>query len=138
MHVLVAYDGSGPAQKALARAVDTFPDAEFTLLRVVEAAEGSIGASVGLLKESIEDALEASESAVSTDVVDVIDAEATDYRIEVVAGEPAREIVDFVEAEGIDHVFVGNHGREGVSRVLLGSVAERVVRRSPVPVTVVR
>jgi len=33
---------------------------------------------------------------------------------------------------------MGSHGREGVSRILLGSVAETVMRRSPVPVTVVR
>jgi nucleotide-binding universal stress UspA family protein len=33
---------------------------------------------------------------------------------------------------------MGSHGRQGVSRLLLGSVAETVVRRSPVPVTVVR
>ncbi len=45
-------------------------------------------------------------------------------------GHPARTVVN--------HVVVGSHGREGVSRLLLGSVAEKIVRRSPVPVTVVR
>ncbi|MFT4884680.1 MAG: nucleotide-binding universal stress UspA family protein [Natronomonas sp.] len=35
-------------------------------------------------------------------------------------------------------MVVGSHGRDGISRVLLGSVAETVVRRSPVPVTVIR
>lgn len=38
----------------------------------------------------------------------------------------------------VDHVAVGSHGRSGVSRLLLGSVAESVMRRPPVPVTVVR
>ena len=42
------------------------------------------------------------------------------------------------EARDIDHVVMGSHGRSGLSRVLLGSVAENVVRRSTVPVTVVR
>jgi nucleotide-binding universal stress UspA family protein len=36
------------------------------------------------------------------------------------------------------HVVVGSHGREGLSRLLLGSLAAKVVRRSPAPVTVVR
>jgi nucleotide-binding universal stress UspA family protein len=50
---------------------------------------------------------------------------------------PARTVVDHATRDDVDHV-VGSHGREGVSRLLLGSVAEKIVRRSPVPVTVVR
>lgn len=53
-------------------------------------------------------------------------------------GRPARTIVEYVEDHDVDHVVVGSHGRSGLSRTLLGSVAERVVRRSSVPVTVVR
>ncbi|MFW6265865.1 MAG: universal stress protein, partial [Halanaeroarchaeum sp.] len=44
----------------------------------------------------------------------------------------------YVEETDVDHVVIGSHGRSGVGRILLGSVAERVVRRSPTPVTVVR
>jgi nucleotide-binding universal stress UspA family protein len=40
-------------------------------------------------------------------------------------------------AEDVDALVVGSHGRDGVTRLLPGSVAETVVRRSPVPVTVV-
>jgi len=56
----------------------------------------------------------------------------------VVVGRPAREITDELESGEYDHVVMGSHGRSGVSRILLGSVAETVLRRSPVPVTVVR
>ncbi|MFD1525685.1 universal stress protein, partial [Halolamina salina] len=45
---------------------------------------------------------------------------------------------DDVDAPAYDHLVVGSHGRTGVSRMLLGSVAEKVVRESPIPVTVVR
>ncbi|GAB7020902.1 hypothetical protein JCM18750_37640 [Halostagnicola bangensis] len=38
----------------------------------------------------------------------------------------------------VDHIVIGSHGRSGPSRVLLGSVTERVARRAPVPVTIVR
>ena len=55
----------------------------------------------------------------------------------VEGGKPTRVIVDYAEDEFIDHVVMGSHGRQGVSR-LLGSVAKTVVRRSPVPVTVTR
>ena len=46
--------------------------------------------------------------------------------------------VDAAGEAAYDHVVLGSHGREGVSRIVLGSVAEHVVRMSPVPVTVVR
>lgn len=53
-------------------------------------------------------------------------------------GSPAREIVDYAAGTGTDLIVMGTHGRSGVDRLLLGSVAERVVRRSPVPVLTVR
>jgi len=49
-------------------------------------------------------------------------------------GRPHRAILDYVEAEGVDVVVMGTHGRRGLERYLLGSVAERVVRLSPAPV----
>jgi len=42
------------------------------------------------------------------------------------------------EEGAFDHVVVGSHGRTGVSRIILGSTAENVIRRSPVPVTIAR
>lgn len=52
-------------------------------------------------------------------------------------GDPAPAIVEYAQSQGIDLIVVGTHGRTGVSRVLLGSVAERVVRSSPCPVLTV-
>ncbi len=53
-------------------------------------------------------------------------------------GEPAAEIVSFAKSAGVDLVVVGTHGRTGLRHALLGSVAERVVRKSTVPVLTVR
>jgi nucleotide-binding universal stress UspA family protein len=56
----------------------------------------------------------------------------------VVAGLPvAEEIVRYARTHGIDLIVVGTHGRTGPSRLLLGSVAERVVRTAPCPVLAV-
>jgi nucleotide-binding universal stress UspA family protein len=52
-------------------------------------------------------------------------------------GEPARAIRKFVEDSDIDLVVMGSHGRSGLSRVILGSVAEKVLRRTRLPVLVV-
>ena len=55
----------------------------------------------------------------------------------VLPGDPAEEIVKYVDAEGIDLVIMGTHGRKGLDRILFGSVAAHVVTRSSVPVMTV-
>ena len=56
----------------------------------------------------------------------------------LVDGSPSKRIVEYAEHEHCDLVVMGTHGRGGIDRLLLGSVAERVVRTSPVPVLTVR
>lgn len=53
-------------------------------------------------------------------------------------GHPFSEIVDFAEKEEMDLVILGTHGRTGLDRLLLGSVAGNVVKHCKVPVMVVR
>ena len=55
----------------------------------------------------------------------------------VLTGDPAKEILKFIESEEIDMVIMGTHGRKGLEHVFFGSVAENVLRRSPVPVLVI-
>ena len=57
---------------------------------------------------------------------------------EISEGVPHEEILQYVTTHGIDLIVMGTKGRSGVDRVLMGSVAERVVRHSPVPVLTVR
>lgn len=56
----------------------------------------------------------------------------------LIEGSPPREIVDYGTEEGCDLIVMGTHGRSGVDRLLLGSVAERIVRTSPIPVLTIR
>ncbi len=53
-------------------------------------------------------------------------------------GEPAAEILAFARARGADLIVVGTHGRTGIEHALMGSIAERVVRRAHCPVLTVR
>ena len=55
----------------------------------------------------------------------------------VVLGDPAEEILSYAESEGIDLIIIGTHGRKGIERIFFGSVAERVVKKSQVPVLTV-
>lgn len=61
-----------------------------------------------------------------------------DTKGQVVTGYPAEEILALAEAEGVDMIVMGTHGRKGIDRILFGSVAEKVVKSSPVPVLTVR
>lgn len=76
--------------------------------------------------EVIEETLET--VGVSGDVVERV----------VVIGNVAPSIIDYIEDNDVDMVVIGSHGRSKMSRILLGSVAASVTRRSPVPVLVYR
>ncbi len=56
----------------------------------------------------------------------------------VVNGYAAEEILNLVESAGADIIIMGTHGRKGIDRILFGSVAEKVVKGSQVPVMTVR
>ena len=56
----------------------------------------------------------------------------------VIFGEPAKEILDFSESGDFDLIVMGTHGRNMVSRFLIGSVSEQVLRRAPCPVFLLR
>ncbi len=59
------------------------------------------------------------------------------FQRKIVSGEPATEILKLIESEDIDMVVMGTHGRKGMENAIFGSVAENVVKKSPVPVLVI-
>lgn len=59
------------------------------------------------------------------------------YEKRIVIGDPATEIIKTIESENIDMVIMGTHGRKGLEHTIFGSVAENVLRKSPVPVMAV-
>lgn len=138
--ILVPYDGSTPAKNAVRYAVETFPDAAVTLFHVVPAPEGYWAAfeddethtpGYDRARERGEELLaEAAEIAAEAD------ADAT-VETEVATGRPKHAIAERAESGAFDAVVMGSHGREGAERILLGSVAENVVRRAPIPVVTV-
>ncbi len=56
----------------------------------------------------------------------------------LLAGDPADAIIRLAETEGADMIVMGTHGRRGLTRLLMGSVAEAVVRAAPCPVLTVK
>ncbi|AGB39904.1 universal stress protein [Natronococcus occultus] len=137
--ILLPYDGSEPSEQALEYALETFPDAEITALYVVPAPRGYWGsfedpeARIPDAERAKERGREFLEEAVAT----AADRD-RELETELEIGEPDHVIVGRATDGEYDSIVLGSHGREGVSRILLGSVAENVVRRSPTPVVVVR
>ena len=135
--ILPAYDGSEPAERAREVVFDRFDPDVLTVLFVFDPGEtGYETPNLGTDAELSELAAERAEE-VFTEFEAPAESNATVRTVHEV-GHPARTVVDHAARDDIDHVVAGSHGREGVSRLLLGSVAEKVVRRSPIPVTVVR
>jgi nucleotide-binding universal stress UspA family protein len=68
------------------------------------------------------------------------DAERERLRAEtaLLAGNPFLEIIRYAKAHDVDLIVMGTHGRGPIAHMLLGSVAEKVVRKSPCPVLTVR
>lgn len=138
MAVLVPYDGSHPAQKAVEYAVRTRGNEEIVLLRVIEMASGSIEAGLNIVQEKLKELEEKEVAELSEEIRAILDAGDVDFRIETAVGKPAKEIISFAEENDVSEIIIGSHGRAGPTRVLLGSVAENVVRRAPMTVVVVR
>jgi nucleotide-binding universal stress UspA family protein len=63
--------------------------------------------------------------------------ESKEYHLVLMEGDPAQSILDFAREKNVNMVVVGTHGRGGLGKMLMGSVAERVFRQSPVPVMTV-
>lgn len=142
-HVLVPIDGSDPAWDALEHALERYSGERITVLHVADPTAGMhTGFESGYFdQELFEQALDRGKSLCERARERLEEREATSGTVletAVETGRPARTIVRYAADHDVDHVVIGSHGRTGVSRVLLGSVAESVVRRAGVPVTVVR
>lgn len=141
-HILVPVDGSKQSRKAFEYALNLFPESRITLIRVLKATTqwpyaGDEGFDIEQHhKEQRRRQKEAEE------MLEALKTEAVEHGVPTetmtAVGNPARKILETAEKNDIDHIVMGSHGRSGVGRVLFGSVAETVTRRSQVPVTIVR
>ena len=135
--VVVATDGSECARAAIERgvAMAAADGATVHLLSVVDVTVGGGDVTTGELFEGLEAAtLEILEEA--SEVATAAGAPAVVTALEV--GRVASEITAYAQEHEADAIVVGTHGRRGIERYLMGSVAERVVRTADRPVMTVR
>ena len=141
-HHVVAIDGSEQSQKALEYAFSVFPAVETTVLHAIDPMETHYGEGQLVHSEEAYERIKADAEELLADaeaLAEEYDANVTTTTlVEWRPNRPMDAILDYVDDNDVDHVIMGSHGRSGTSRVLLGSVAETVARRSPAPVTIVR
>jgi len=134
--ILFPFDGSDGAAAVLHHAAEIahWDDATVHVLFVADTTRDSVsvvdGAPVDALVREGENVVAEAEATLQSLGVD--------YRTDVVQGNPAPTIAEYADAFGHDLVVMPTHGRDGLSRYLIGSVTEKVVRLSSVPVLTAR
>jgi nucleotide-binding universal stress UspA family protein len=134
--ILFPTDGSDGAAVGLEHALD-IAAAHGATLHVLNVADTTRD-SVVRVQGQVVDALEREGQRVVREAAERARERGVETVTEVLQGEPARTIVEYAEARGVDLVVVPTRGRSGLRRFLLGSTAERVVRQATVPVLTVR
>ncbi|QCC50590.1 universal stress protein [Halapricum salinum] len=132
--IVLATDGSKSVERAVTVALDLAERFDATVHALYVVDETEVEAAPDRVRDDLQDALhEQAEEALGE-----IESRADDVQTAVRDGTPATEICAYAEDVDADLVATGTRGRHGEHSFLLGSVAEAVVRRSPVPVLTAR
>lgn len=135
-NILLPFDGSDGANDVLQHASDIahWADATLHLLYVADTTRDS----VTTVRGDVVDTLVREGEELLDEAVDILDTRGIAYETDVVQGNPAPTIVEYAERYNHELIVMPTHGREGLSRYLIGSVTEKVVRLSSVPVLTAR
>jgi nucleotide-binding universal stress UspA family protein len=137
--VLAPFDGSALAEQALPHAIAQAGcfQAELILLKVLEPFPHARGMSLGDLERIKQQASTWAREYLERLAADVRQQGITAQAV-TIDGRPHVEIPQFAETNQVDLIVMSTRGQSGLSRWLMGSVADRVVRGATVPVLLVR
>ncbi len=138
LKILVPTDFSSHSNKAVQYGIEFASrfGAELHLLHAVEQVPILYGEGSGVPPESTAELVAAATKELDAVLPDRTSN--TQILRKVIHGSPFVEIIRYAEENGVDLIILGSHGRSAVARVLMGSVAEKVVRKSPCPVMTLR
>jgi nucleotide-binding universal stress UspA family protein len=134
--ILFPTDGSDGAAVALDHALEQ-AEAHGAGIHVLFVAN-TMSLGGGAIEGATVESLRATGEQVVEDAVDRITDAGLVAESEVRQGDPYSEIIDYADEVAADMIVMGTHGRRGLDRYLLGSVTEKVVRSSDVPVLTIR
>ncbi|MEF8776776.1 MAG: universal stress protein [Haloarculaceae archaeon] len=135
--VLVPTDGSERAATAIEHGM-AFAGIDGARIHAVSVLDDSLGLEdPAPLEDEVRGKMEEEAHTATQRVADAAAAAGLEAVVELRRGNPAAELLAYVDDAGIDVVAMGTQGRTGLNRYLLGSTTERVVRHAPVPVIAV-
>ena len=134
--ILLATDGSPASEPASEQAIDLATQVQARLL-VVSVFAASSRPSEASTEAAVVDSRDSLTSKAQA-IVQRAKAAGADATFLVWEGDAGEAIVAAANSEGVDLIVVGSHGRSGVSRFLIGSVSDYVVRHAHCPVMVIR
>ncbi|MBX0324980.1 universal stress protein [Halomicroarcula sp. F13] len=136
--ILVPTDGSKPAREAVTHALDLARTYDATLHALYVVDRGAYASRPGWTWDELQQVLEQNGETVLEDVQSRATADGVSVAAEITHGVPHQAIGDYCDQHGIDLVVMGTHGRSSLSRRIIGSVTERVLRNSDEPVLTIR
>jgi nucleotide-binding universal stress UspA family protein len=137
--ILIATDGSEYTKNAVDYGIELAKNTE-AKLHAIYVVDTAAFASIPMdaAWESMYELLRQEGDEATKYVADKAEAEGLEVERNTVEGHPADEIIKYAEKNSISLIIMGTLGKSGLDRFLLGSVAEKVVRTSKIPVLVVR
>ena len=139
-HILVPSDFSATADRALEYTIALAQQlhARLTLLHVFDLTPLAMGEPATVVPTTALDTLETEAQHLLQASLERVQRAGLQAESLFVQGTPTQTIVDTAGVQGVDLIIMGTHGRTGLQHVLLGSVAEKVLRLAPCPVLVTR
>jgi nucleotide-binding universal stress UspA family protein len=139
-HILVPTDFSEDADQALNYAIELAQklQARLTLLHVIYLATTAVGSLLAYSLEGYLQAMEAEAREQMQTLLKRVHQAGLQGETVMIHGVPFQAILDTAKKKAVDLIVMGTHGRTGLTHILMGSVAERVVRMTPCPVLVTR
>jgi nucleotide-binding universal stress UspA family protein len=136
--ILVPLDGSDLSEAVLdhvAAIAKGCQVPEVILIRVREPLDNSVRATLDPeIAEELDQAYNDEAASYLKKIASKLDKKSVSVKIEVLEGNPAEEIIKYSKENKIDLIVMSTHGRSGFSRLVFGSVANKVLRQTEVPI----
>lgn len=137
-NIIIATDGSANNQKAISYGIKLAKFSGATVYAVyVVNTPSTISQDWTAGKETMYEVMREDGEKILSRVREIGDASGVPVKEILLEGHPSSEIINFAEKNNMDLIVMGTLGKTGIEKFLLGSVAEKVVRSSKVPVMVV-
>jgi nucleotide-binding universal stress UspA family protein len=132
--ILVTTDGSSYSEEAVEYAMNfaKFSGAELLVLHVA-----AIDPSIGMIWDDVKEIVLKRQGEMLDEIAKEAKARGVKARTVLESGIPSEKIIHVSEHEGVDTIIMGSHGHSGLGKIFVGSVTERVIGGTDIPVIVI-